>query len=80
MWSIIVYLCMMHNFFSCPLPFFYTKNFKITLNNTYLDDWCEKSTPPLPPDATCQRGHLNAGKQNQKTKTKTKHKKNQTHW
>lgn len=33
----------------------------------------------VPPDATCQRGHLNAGKPKQKTKTKTKHKKNQTH-
>lgn len=34
-----------------------------------------KKSPP-PPDATCQRGHLNAGKPKQKTKTKTKHKKN----
>lgn len=36
-----------------------------------------KKVPP--PHATCQRGHLNAGKPKQKTKTKTKHKKNQTH-
>lgn len=33
----------------------------------------KKKLPP-PPDATCQRGHLNAGKQKQKTKTKTKQK------